>query len=139
MQIIQSGFLSEVDRKALTALTHGVSSPWQVTRRANAVVLLDSGWSRQQVRNTFLNITSRTSSGASSTWRRKRRSLRHRIKLRFVPSYSPHVNPIERLCGLMQKNATPTGCFSTSRKFADATIDFLHGKVPGTGEELTSW
>ena len=26
-----------------------------------------------------------------------------RIKLHFIPSYCPHLNPIERLWGLMQK------------------------------------
>ena len=29
-----------------------------------------------------------------------------RIKLHFIPSYCPHLNPIERLCGLMHRNVT---------------------------------
>src|SRR5450756_2447796 len=52
--MIQSGFLSEEDRKALTALARDASSPCRVTRRANALVLLDAGWSCQQVANAFL-------------------------------------------------------------------------------------
>jgi hypothetical protein len=72
VQIIQSGFLNERDRRALTAWAHGVASPCRVTRCAKAQVLLGSGWSRQQVRNAFLNVTSGTSSDASSNWRRKK-------------------------------------------------------------------
>jgi transposase len=52
--MIQSGFLSEEYRKALTALARNGSSPCRVTRRANALVLLDKGWSCQQVANAFL-------------------------------------------------------------------------------------
>ena len=52
--MIQSGFLSEEDRKALTALARDASSPCRVTRRANGLVLLDAGWSYRQVANAFL-------------------------------------------------------------------------------------
>jgi hypothetical protein len=37
-RMIQSGFLSEEDRKALTALARDASSPCRVTRRANGLV-----------------------------------------------------------------------------------------------------
>ena len=53
-RMIQSGFLGEEDRKALTALARDGSSPCRVTRRANAVVLLDEGWSCQQVAHALL-------------------------------------------------------------------------------------
>ncbi len=46
--MIRSGFLGEEDREALTALARGGSSPCRVTRRANALVLLDRGWSGRQ-------------------------------------------------------------------------------------------
>ena len=49
-----SGFLSEEDRKALTALARDGSSPCRVTRRANGLVLLDEGWSCQQVAHALL-------------------------------------------------------------------------------------
>ena len=52
--MIQSGFLSEEDRKALTALARDASSPCRVTRCANGLVLLDKGWSCQQVAHAFL-------------------------------------------------------------------------------------
>jgi hypothetical protein len=53
-----------------------------------------------------------------------------RIKLHFIPSYCPHLNPIERLWGLMHKNVTHNRCYATCRQFADATLDFLRDKVP---------
>src|SRR5659263_539853 len=52
--MMQSGFLNEKDRKALTALAHDGSSPCRVSRRANALVLLDKGWSCQQVADALL-------------------------------------------------------------------------------------
>jgi hypothetical protein len=52
--MIRSGFLSEEDHKALTALARDGSSPCRVTRRANALVLLDEGWSCQQVAHALL-------------------------------------------------------------------------------------
>jgi transposase len=52
--MIQFGFLGEQDRKALTALARDESSPCQVTRRANALVLLDEGWSCQQVAHALV-------------------------------------------------------------------------------------
>src|SRR5258707_382120 len=53
-----------------------------------------------------------------------------RIKLNFVPSYCPHLNPIERLWGLMHRNITHNTCYAPCRQFADATLRFLRGKVP---------
>ena len=52
--MLKSGFLNPEDRKALTALARDGSSPSRVTRRANAIVLLDAGWSCQQVANALL-------------------------------------------------------------------------------------
>src|SRR5450631_368374 len=52
--MMQSGFLNEKDGKALTALARDGSSPCRVSRRANALVLLDKGWSCQQVADALL-------------------------------------------------------------------------------------
>jgi transposase len=53
-----------------------------------------------------------------------------RIKLHFIPSYCPHLNPIERLWGLMHRNVTHNKCYATCAQFADATLGFLREKVP---------
>jgi transposase len=55
---------------------------------------------------------------------------RCRIKLLFTPPYCPHLNPIERLWGLMHRNVTHNKCYATCAQFADATLGFLREKVP---------
>src|SRR4249920_258853 len=53
-----------------------------------------------------------------------------RIKLHFIPAYCPHLNPIERLWGVMHKHLTHNKCYATYRKFAEATLEFLRENVP---------
>ncbi len=53
-----------------------------------------------------------------------------RIRLHFIPAYCPHLNPIERLWGVMHRNVTHNKCYATCAQFADATLSFLRGKVP---------
>ena len=59
-----------------------------------------------------------------------------RIKLHFIPSYCPHLNPIERLWGLMHRNVTHNKCYATCAQFADATLSFLRDKVPRNWADL---
>src|SRR5271170_6704585 len=53
-----------------------------------------------------------------------------RIKLHFLPAFCPHLNPIERLWGVMHKNITHNKTYGTCKEFAEATLDFLRDKVP---------
>ena len=53
-----------------------------------------------------------------------------RIRLHFIPSYCPHLNPIERLWGVMHRNVTHNKCYATVAQFADATLGFLRQNVP---------
>ena len=53
-----------------------------------------------------------------------------RIVLHFVPSYCPHLNPIERLWALMHRHLTHNKTYPTCREFADAILDFLRNQVP---------
>src|SRR6202047_2516766 len=52
--MIRGGFLSEEDRNKLIALTRDGSAASRLTRRANALVLLDGGWSCQEVADALL-------------------------------------------------------------------------------------
>ncbi len=52
--MICAGFLSPVDRADLTALARDGSAAHRLTRRANALVLLDSGWSCEKVGGALL-------------------------------------------------------------------------------------
>ena len=49
MGMICAGFLSPADRADLTALARDGSAAHRLARRANALVLLDSGWSCEKV------------------------------------------------------------------------------------------
>jgi len=53
-----------------------------------------------------------------------------RIKLHFIPAYCPHLNPIERLWGVMHRHVTHNKSYATFNQFADATLGFLRDKVP---------
>ncbi len=59
-----------------------------------------------------------------------------RIKLHFIPTYSPHLNPIERLWGLMHKNVTHNKCYATYNDFCDAMLGFLRENVPKNWDTL---
>jgi transposase len=59
-----------------------------------------------------------------------------RIQLHFIPPYCPHLNPIERLWGLMHRNVTHNKCYATCTQFADATLGFLREKVPRNWADL---
>ena len=53
-----------------------------------------------------------------------------RIKLHFIPTYCPHLDPIERLWGVMHKNVTHNRCHATFKDFADTLLNFLRVEVP---------
>ena len=59
-----------------------------------------------------------------------------RIELHFVPAYCPHLNPIERLWGLMHKNVTHNRCHATYNDFCEAMLDFLRETVPKNWDTL---
>jgi hypothetical protein len=47
--MIRAGFLSEVERQALIVLARDGLAEHRIARRANAIVLLDTGWSCAKV------------------------------------------------------------------------------------------
>jgi transposase len=60
-----------------------------------------------------------------------------RIKLHFLPAYCPHLNPIERLWGVMHKNVTHNKTYGTCTEFAGATLTFLRDEVPRRWAEFS--
>ena len=50
--------------------------------------------------------------------------------LRYLRTYCPHLDPIERLWGLMHQNITHNREFKTFYEFRRAVIDFLRYEVP---------
>jgi transposase len=59
-----------------------------------------------------------------------------RITLHFVPTYSPHLNPIERLWGVMHKNVTHNKCYATFGVFRAKAMTFLTQDVPKHWDNL---
>jgi len=57
-----------------------------------------------------------------------------RIRLHFIPPYCPHLNPIERLWGLMHKHLTHNRCFASLRAFQKEVLTFLRRAVPAKWE-----
>ena len=53
-----------------------------------------------------------------------------RIKLHFIPTYCPHLDPIERLWVLMHKHITHNRCHKTFADFRAAILTFLRDEVP---------
>ncbi len=53
-----------------------------------------------------------------------------RVRLHFVPAYCPHLNPIERLWGLMHRHTTHNTCHATFKAFSAALLGFLRETVP---------
>jgi transposase len=59
-----------------------------------------------------------------------------RIKLHFIPAYCPHLDPIERLWGLMHKHVTHNRCHETFADFRTAILGFLREEVPSSLSDL---
>jgi transposase len=60
------------------------------------------------------------------------RQPNRRIRLRFIPPYCPHLNPIERLWGVMHKAITHNRCSTNMRTFQREVLTFLRSTVPQT-------
>ena len=52
------------------------------------------------------------------------------LTLHFIFACCPHLNPIERLWGVMRKHLTHNKSYATYREFAEAALNFLREKVP---------
>ena len=61
-----------------------------------------------------------------------------RIVLHFVPAYCAHLNPIERLWGVMHHWISHNKCYDTFREYADAILHFLKVDVPRRFGEFSS-
>lgn len=53
-----------------------------------------------------------------------------RVKFHALPVYCPHLNPIERLWGVMHEFVTHNKCYATRKAFCEAILEFLTRTVP---------
>ena len=55
---------------------------------------------------------------------------KRRIKLHFLPTYAPHLNPIERLWGVMHKHVTHSRHYAHFNDFTEAILNFFRKILP---------
>jgi len=65
-------------------------------------------------------------------------NLDRRVKLHFLPSYAPHLNPIKRLWGVMQKWVTHNQHYATFNQFTEAILGFFRKILPDKWKEFRS-
>jgi transposase len=61
-----------------------------------------------------------------------------RIRLHFLPAYAPHLNPIERLWGIMHEHVTHNRYYETFDEFIAAILGFFRNTVPQKAHEFRS-
>ena len=61
-----------------------------------------------------------------------------RHKLHFLPSYAPHLNPIERLWGVMHRHVTHNRSHADFRQFTEAIETFFNETLPQLRENFRS-
>ena len=59
-----------------------------------------------------------------------------RIRLHFLPPYAPHLNPIERLWGVMHRHVTHNRFHSDFRQFTEAIFAFFNETLPKEWETI---
>jgi len=61
-----------------------------------------------------------------------------KIKLHYLPPYSPNLNPIERLWKVMNEHVRNNKYFSTAKEFRDKIDEFFEQTLPDIGDSLKS-
>ena len=64
-------------------------------------------------------------------------SSERRVNLHFLPPYAPHLNPIERLWGVMHKWVTHNRHYATFNQFTEAILRFFRKTLPDNWREFT--
>lgn len=65
-------------------------------------------------------------------------SSKRKVRLHFLPSYAPHLNPIERLWGVMHKWVTHNKHYDTFDQFTEAILDFFRKTLPDKWKDFRS-
>ena len=61
-----------------------------------------------------------------------------RVKLHFLPAYTPHLNPIERLWAVMHKCVTHNRYYATYDQFTEAIFTFFRKTLPEEWQDFRS-
>ena len=60
------------------------------------------------------------------------------VKLHFLPAYAPHLNPIERLWGILHKSVTQNWHYATFNQFTEAILGFFRNTLTDNWKEFRS-
>ena len=63
-------------------------------------------------------------------------SPNRKVKLHFLPPYAPHLNPIERLWGVMHKWVTHNQHYATFNQFSEAIFQFFRLTLPANWKDF---
>ncbi len=92
-----------------------------------SMIALLASYPRKRVIHLFLDNARYHHAKRVQVWLARRGG---RIKLHFIPTYCPHLDPIERLWGLMHRHITHNKCHEIFKDFRDAILTFLRDAVP---------
>lgn len=68
----------------------------------------------------------------------KKEAKKLKIKLHYLPAYSPNLNPIERLWKVMNEHARNNRFFKSSKDFKSALCKFFKNTLPEIADSLSS-
>jgi len=68
----------------------------------------------------------------------KKAARKLKIKLHYLPAYSPNLNPIERLWKVMNEYARNNRFFKSSKDFKSSLCDFFKNILPNIADSLSS-
>ena len=63
---------------------------------------------------------------------------KNKIKLHFLPPYSPNLNPIERLWKVMNEEVRNNYFFKSAKEFREKITEFFQWTLPNIAKSLTS-
>jgi transposase len=91
------------------------------------LIAIENMFPRKRIIHVFLDNARYHHARLVNEWLAQRG---RRIKLHFIPAYCPHLNPIERLWGVMHKFNTHNRSYATFAEFKQALLTFLRKEIP---------
>ncbi len=88
---------------------------------------LESAYPSKRIIHVFLDNARYHHAKVLQPWLK---APKRRIKLHFLPSYAPHLNPIERLWGLMHEHVTHNHHYARFNDFTEAILNFFRKTLP---------
>ena len=120
-------------RVDLIELTRDGSVPHRLARRANALLLLraiEAMYPGKRLIHLFVDNARYHHAKLVQAWLGRPGC---RVKLHFIPTSCPHLDPTQRLWGLMHKHVTHNRCHAT---FADFKAAILNLSARGGAQKM---